>query len=213
MTTHLHGGEFAVDPTPTAEIDRLEAVFEPLATAVRDLVDATIRTTVEDDEVGLVAKEVAALVARLQASQLPGPAGVRFNTEGRSWNWGNAVVGRRNALAPPVVTVHDLPNRSAHADVELGAAYEGPPGMVHGGVAALLLDQLMGETASGFTKVTMTGTLTLRYLRATPLGPLRLEAHVASDVGRKVVVKAHIGDAAGPTVEAEGLFIVPRWAV
>ena len=58
-----------------------------------------------------------------------------------------------------------------HADVVLGAAYEGPPGLVHGGVAAMLLDHLMGETASaGHSRVTLTGTLTMRYRRGTPSG-------------------------------------------
>ena len=56
----------------------------------------------------------------------------------------------------------------------------------------------------------MTGTLTLRYLRATPLGKLRAEAWVESREGRKSVVRGHLADEDGPTVEAEGLFILPR---
>ena len=90
--------------------------------------------------------EVDTLVARLRAEQLAGPAGVRYNSEGRSWGWGNAVVGRRNAIAPPLDIVHDAESESAYAEFTLGAAYEGPPGMVHGGVSALLLDQIMGGT-------------------------------------------------------------------
>ncbi|MDN4176103.1 PaaI family thioesterase, partial [Nocardioides sp. SOB77] len=35
----------------TAEVARLEAVHRPLADSVRELVDATIRTTVDDEEV------------------------------------------------------------------------------------------------------------------------------------------------------------------
>lgn len=204
-------GGFIHDDIPTAEVDRREAVTRPLADAVRELVDATIRTTVSDDEVEQVRLEVEALVDRLRAEQLPGPAGVRFNSEARAWNWGNAVVGERNAIAPPMVVVHD-PSGLVHADVVLGAAYEGPPGLVHGGVAAMLLDHLMGETASGFKRVTFTGTLTMRYRRGTPLGPLRLEGRVDREEGRKVWVVASIADAEGVTVEAEGVFIVPAWA-
>lgn len=203
---------FILEETPTGEVDRREKVVAELAESVRDLIDATIRSTVDDDEVRAVREEVDALVARLRASQLDGPAGVRYNAEGRSWNWGNAVVGQRNPIAPPLEIVHDGAG-SAHADVMLGAAYEGPPGMVHGGVAALLLDQVMGETASGFKRLTMTGTLTLRYRRGTPLGPVRIESRIASESGRKITVQAHlVGPDGQPTVEATGLFIIPSWA-
>jgi acyl-coenzyme A thioesterase PaaI-like protein len=203
---------FIHEEIPTEQVEQREKVLSSLTDAVRDLVDATIRSTVADDELDALRAEVEALTARLRAAQLPGPAGVRYNSEGRSWNWGNAVVGRGNAVAPPVDITHDEFG-SAYAELTLGAAYEGPPGMVHGGVSALLLDQIMGETASGFKRLTMTGTLTLRYRRPLPLGPVRLEARIAGESGRKITVEARIGvpgeDAA---VEATGLFLIPSWA-
>lgn len=210
-------GGFVHDPTPTAEVQRREAALGPLAATVRELVDATIRTTVDDDELRAVGAELEALVERLQVGQLPGPPGVRFNSEGYAWNWGNAAVGLANAIAPPLEIVHEEPGR-AYADVQLGAAYEGPPGLVHGGVSAMLLDHIMGETAAnGFTRITFTGTLTMTYRRGTPLGALRLQCHIDREEGRKVWVVASIAPADrqsqdGPTVEAEGVFIVPAWA-
>ncbi|MDN4174216.1 PaaI family thioesterase [Nocardioides sp. SOB77] len=202
---------FVEEDLSTAEVDRLEAVHRPLADSVRELVDATIRTTVDDEEVAAVRAEVDALVARLRARQIEGAAGVRYNAEGRTWSWGNAVVGERNALAPPLDVVRD-PDGLVHADTLLGAAYEGPPGMVHGGVGALLLDHVMGVTASARKRVTFTGTLTMRYVRSTPLGPVRLESRIDREEGRKVFVVATLADPDGVTVEAEGVFIVPRWA-
>ena len=203
---------FIHDDIPTEEVERREKALFALTDAVRDLVDATIRSTVADEELTAVRAEVDALVARLRAAQLPGPAGVRYNSEGRSWNWGNAVVGRGNAVAPPVEIVHDGFG-SAHAEMTLGAAYEGPPGMVHGGVSALMLDQIMGETASGFKRLTMTGTLTLRYRRPLPLGPVRMEARIAGEQGRKITVEAQIGvPGEAAAVEATGLFLIPSWA-
>jgi len=201
---------FVHEDLPTAEVDRREAVKRPLADLVRELVDATIRTTVDDDEVRAVHEELEALVARLRVSQLPGSAGGRYNSERRAWHWGNAVIGAHNAIAPPMTVVHDEPGR-AHADIELGAAYEGPPGLVHGGVTAMMLDHLMGETASGMTRPTFTGTLTMRYRRGTPLGPLHLEGRVDREEGRKVFVVATISDADGVTVEADGIFIEPAF--
>ena len=205
-------GGFRHEEVPTAEVDRLEAASAPLAASVRDLVDAAIRTTVPEAEVRAAQARIEALTERLRAKQLPGPAGVRFNSEARSWSWGNAVIGLRNAIAPPLEISHER-SGVAHASAVLGAAYEGPPGLVHGGVSAMLLDHLMGETASAaFTRVTFTGTLTVSYRRSTPLGRLRLDARIASEEGRNVWVVASISDADGITVEAEGLFIVPAWA-
>ena len=106
-----------------------ESLKRPLTEAVRDLVDATIRTTVDDDEVRAVRQELEALVARLRAEQLPGSAGGRYNSERRAWHWGNAVIGAHNAIAPPMTVCTRV--RPGHADIVLGAAYEGPPGLVH----------------------------------------------------------------------------------
>jgi hypothetical protein len=59
----------------------------------------------------------------------------------------------------------------------------------------------------------MTGRLTLHYRRPTPLGALSGEAWIDRVEGYKTTVKGHLKDAEGnPTVEAEGLFILPRWA-
>lgn len=203
-------GGLTFSDLPSAEVDRLESYLVPLARSVRALIDATIRTTVESEEIRRVQAEIDAATAALRARQLPGPAGLHYNAEGRSWAWGNAVIGVRNALAVPMEVQRDE-SGLVYSDVVLGASYEGPPGKVHGGVLALLLDHLMGDTASGRERPTMTGTLTVRYRRATPLGALRLEGRIDRHEGHKTIVLAHIADAEGITVEAEGIFVVPRW--
>lgn len=194
------------------QIARQAAVHGPLAQAVRDLVDATIRTEVDGAEIAAVQTEVAALTDRLRARQIEGSYGVRVGPDGRrTRTWGNAVVGLRNAVAPPLVMAHD-PEGRAWSDFTLGAAYEGPPGLVHGGVAAMILDQVLGEAAGAGGRPGMTGTLTVRYRRPTPLGPLRAEAHIERHDAHKTFVEGAISDAGGVTVEAEGLFILPQWA-
>lgn len=193
------------------ELERQRALYGPFAEAVRGLVDATIRTEVDDDEVRAVQAEVEALTARLRSRQIDGAYGVRFSAGGRGRPWGNPVVGLRNPAAPPVVVERD-PSGRAWADFHLGAAFEGPPGLVHGGVSAMILDQLLGEATGAGGKPGMTGTLTLRYRRGTPLGDLRGEAWIERSEGIKTWAKGHLADAEGVTVEAEGLFILPRWA-
>ena len=201
------------DDISDEELERQTSLYGPLTQAVRELVDATIRSTVDDDEIRSVQKEVEALTARLRASQLDGPYGVRFGSTGRGRPWGNTVVGLRNACAPPLVVEHDpSANGEVWADFHLGAAYEGPPGLAHGGVAAMILDQMLGEAASAGGKPGMTGTLTIRYHRGTPLGDLRAEGWIDRVEGIKTFAKGHLKDAEGVTVEAEGTFILPRWA-
>ena len=84
------------------ELDRQRAVYGPLAQSVRELVDAVIRTEVDDDELRAARAEIEAITERLRKRQLDGAFGVRFNPDGGSRAWGNAVVGLRNAVAPPL---------------------------------------------------------------------------------------------------------------
>lgn len=193
------------------EIERQRLLYGPFTDAVRGLVDATIRTEVDDDEVRAVQAEVEALTERLRTRQLDGAYGVRFSSGGRGRPWGNPVVGLRNAAAPPVVVERD-PSGRAWSSFHLGAAFEGPPGLVHGGVSAMILDQLLGEATGAGGKPGMTGTLTMRYRRGTPLGDLSAEAWIERSEGIKTWARGHLSDAEGVTVEAEGLFILPRWA-
>lgn len=201
----------ALEDIDSAEIERRAAVYGPLADAVRDLVDATIRTTVDDDTVRAVAATIRAATARLRESQIEGGFGIRYTTGGVPMPWGNAAIGLRNAVAPPLHVVAGADGVHT-AEVELGAAYEGATGHVHGNVCALVLDHVAGSAASHGERPHVTGTLTLRYRRPTPLGPLRARARIERTEGWKTFVTATLADAAGVTIEAEGVFIVPAWA-
>ncbi|MBF4163830.1 PaaI family thioesterase [Nocardioides acrostichi] len=193
------------------ELDRQRDLYGPFTDVLRDLVDAGIRTEVGEAEIHGVQVELEAIVARLRERQIPGAYGVRYTSSRRSRAWGNSVVGVRNAIAPPL-RVHWHPDATGEvwADFELGAAYEGPPGLVHGGICSLLLDQLLGESAGCAQRAGMTATLTLTYRAPTPLGPLRGEAWVDRHEDRKTWCRGHLIGPEGVTVEAEGLFIQPR---
>ncbi|MBD0323498.1 MAG: PaaI family thioesterase, partial [Aldersonia sp.] len=153
------------------EIRRRRAIYEPLTDAVRDLVDAAIRTEADADTVAEVLDLVQSATDRLRERQLAGAFGVRFASSGESMPWGNPVIGIRNPIAPPMVIERD-DTGAVSSDFTLGAAYEGPTGMVHGGICALLLDHLLGEAASADGSPSLTGEITVRFVRATPLGPL-----------------------------------------
>jgi acyl-coenzyme A thioesterase PaaI-like protein len=195
----------------TDEVERLRSVYEPLTQSVRELIDATIRSEVDAETVAAAKAEIDAATARLRAKQLDGPFGVRYNADGRSMAWGNVVIGLRNPVAPPLVIQHE-PSGKVTTDFHLGAPYEGPPGHVHGGVCALILDHILGETASDPARPALTGTISFRYVRATRLGNLHAEASIVRTEGVKTFAIGHLADDEGVTVEAEGVFIVPKWA-
>lgn len=190
-----------------------QAVYGGLTDALRRLNEASLRTTVPTEVAIDVRRQVEELTALLEASMIPANFGVVVTNNGRVRGYGNAVVGLRNPFAPPLTIVQDRVKGGATSEFFLNALYEGPPGMVHGGVVALVLDQIFGEAAAAGGTPGMTGTLTLRYKKPTALGALTAEAWVASSAGIKTIVKGWLKDAEGDiTVEAEGLFILPRWA-
>lgn len=200
------------------EFAREQAVYGGLTDALRRLGEASLRTTVDAETVRLATAQVEEIAKTLEAEMIPASFGVVVTTSGHVRGYGNAVVGLRNPIAPPLKIVQDHEEGSASSEFALNALYEGPPGKVHGGVAALVLDQVFGEAAAAGGSPGMTGTLTLRYLKPTALGRCSAKAWVhrppgVAQRGIKTVVKGWLKDAEGEvTVEAEGLFILPRWA-
>lgn len=203
--------EYTRENLSADEVARLRGIYEPLTQSVRELIDATIRTEADAEAVTAVKAEIDRATARLRDTQLEGAFGIRFGDDGDQMPWGNAVIGVRNPLAPPLV-LHRADDGSVSSHFHLGAAYEGPPGHVHGGVSALILDHVLGECASPPSKPQLTGTISLRYLRPTPLGKLRAEARIERVEGIKTFAAGHISDVNGVCVQAEGVFITPRWA-
>ena len=194
------------------EFDRLQDLYGPLAQAVRGLIDATVRTAADEDTIRTATDAVNAVTASLHPLSSEGWQGLRHADTGRPLLFTNPAAGQRNPVAPPMVIHHD-PDGRCWSEFTLGAAYEGPPGTAHGGISALVLDHLLGEAASGgLVKPRFTGTITVRYLRGTPLGRLRAEAFVERCEDYKTYARGFISDADGPTVEAEGVFITPAWA-
>lgn len=203
--------DFGFDVITDEEYERQRALYGPLTEAVRRLIYASLHTEIDADTVEEAQAKIEAVAEILESRQRASVQVVHEET-GRPLAWANPAVGLRNAIAPPMVIHHEDDGR-CWSEFTLSGAYEGPPGWVHGGICALVLDHLLGEAASeGLTKPKFTGTISLRYLRGTPLGPLRAEAYVERVEGVKTFARGYLLDAEGPTVEAEGVFIQPAWA-
>ncbi|HYA67281.1 MAG TPA: hypothetical protein VED63_00990, partial [Acidimicrobiales bacterium] len=71
-----------------------------------------------------------------------------------------------------------------------------------------VFDEMLGAANIAVGQPGMTGTLTIRYRRPTPImTPLRLEAAFVSRDGRKITTRGAIYDGEELTAEAEGIFI------
>jgi len=120
------------------------------------------------------------------------------------------LIGLANPLAPPIV-IGSSGERSARASVTFGSAYEGPPGCVHGGFVAAAFDEVLGFVQSLSGAGGMTGTLTIRYRKPTPLHTeLFFDAEIERIEGRKIFATGRVFAGDVMTAEAEGVFISMR---
>ncbi len=118
------------------------------------------------------------------------------------------ITGALNPVAPPIRMWRD--GATVRGAGQIPTSLNGPPNGAHGGFVAAVLDELLGLAgvvagAGGFT-----GTLTVRYLKLTPIGvDLDLEAHVQSVDGRKVTTTGSISANGEVCATAEAIFIRP----
>ena len=118
------------------------------------------------------------------------------------------LTGLSNPIAPGLVTEADWDAKTARGFLTFGNAYEGAPGIVHGGFVAAVLDEVLGMVAAMSGTVAMTGEFTVRYRKPTPINrPLRIEARLDRFTGRRVFTSAEMFAGDVRTAECTGLFI------
>jgi acyl-coenzyme A thioesterase PaaI-like protein len=118
------------------------------------------------------------------------------------------IYGPQHPFSPEHVAVQ-MDGSKLSGTARYTQVYEGPPGMVHGGVVAAIFDGLQATVASvGSAARALTHSLTIRYLRGTPIEQdLHLDARIDRIDGRKVFTAATIALGADVTAESTGLFI------
>ncbi|MCU1621708.1 MAG: hypothetical protein JWL79_553 [Frankiales bacterium] len=172
---------------------------DQLADAIRELLEATVRAQGGDivRSTELVRQATASLADPRQGPWVAGGA------EASPYN---AVVGRGNPIAAPVL----LTSRTADGvtgTVRFGTPYEGAPGLVHGGVLAMVMDQLFGDAGIAAQVGGMTIGLEIRYAAPTPIHTdLALEAHVVTAGDRIVEMAGSIRSGETTTVTATATF-------
>ncbi|MEU0411924.1 PaaI family thioesterase [Streptomyces griseorubiginosus] len=193
------------------ELELQKAAVTRLGTELRALMEATVRTDTTPDTLHRLADGVRHLTGELSGqrrarAEIPEvdefPAGARMYSP---------VVGAGSPLAPPVVITPAGDGLLGRCT--LGIAHEGPPGYGHGGMSAMLLDELMGRACANAGTPGLTVSLEIRYRRPVPLEThLRIHARVTGRDHRKIQVTGSItteSDPAVPLATGEALFVTP----
>lgn len=191
-----------------------------LADATRRVIRGVRVTAVDADARNRAAALLAEAAAVLEAEVAPGPI----------WQTGltsldqfdphaplseifpfSPALGRRNPVAPTIeVEVSD--DKVVHGTATFTEPYGGPPfDTCHGGVIALVYDDIVGLAAMVGAGGGMTARLTVNYRRPTPLyRPITLRAWLEEHEGRKFVARGEMRLDGELLSEADGLFIQPR---
>ena len=168
------------------------AAVGDLGDALRELVGAAVLTELPLENLAAAAAAARDLAGTLrrEARGLSEIADVDDPEVGERWY--NPVYGPGNPLAPPL-TVHVSAEGEVRGTVTLGKPYEGPPGLVHGGFVATLLDHALARAARSAGHGGLTASLTVTYRRPVPLGvPLVLEGRLESVEGRRATAHARL---------------------
>ena len=137
------------------------------------------------------------------------PSGTETKPAGEQLAWHfsfSPVVGILCPQSPPIEMTFDGERIRGRAVVD--ARFGGPPHTVHGGVVALIFDEVLGNTNYCLGLGAMTGTLSVRYQRPTPLDrELELAGWLDRVEGRKIFTKGTISVDGEVTASAEGVFL------
>ncbi len=194
------------EPPPSGQ----RAAWHRLAAGIRAVNEALMDMDASEDDLEAAADALHQFAENLEKTrtgrQLWGfgesaPAGTTRAMLDRS-----PIVGLGNPVAPPLTFA--VEGDQVVGRGQFGLQYEGPPNSVHGGFVAAALDELLGMAQSLSGKAGMTGTLTIRYRKPTPLHTeLTMAARVDRVEGRKIFTTGELRVGEVLCAEAEGIFI------
>jgi len=208
------GGHPGVDgPAASTGDDALNRV----AAAMRRISHVVVGNPLPDDDLADAAHRLAELAERLEAvapaekilRQFPDPDG-----HPQDFFPTSPMTGVASPISPPI-EVWAVLGAEGYREIRgrgaFGYQFEGPPTCVHGGVIAELFDELLGLANLAANQPGMTGTLSVRYHRPTPLlAPLELAARYTGRERRKIFTWGGIFCDGELTAEAEAVFIEVR---
>jgi acyl-coenzyme A thioesterase PaaI-like protein len=192
------------------EVTPERAAMRRLGDAARALIERMFATSVPLPAVEEAIESLEAVHRRLDAypaGRIPeGFSEASTSGDPHAFFDNSPLMGRANPLAPPITTA--IEDNRVVGLVRFGAAYEGAPGCVHGGFVAAAFDEVLGMAQSLTGTPGMTGTMTVRYRKPTPLyTDLRFEGWVDRVEGRKIFTLGRALHDDEVTAEADAVFI------
>jgi acyl-coenzyme A thioesterase PaaI-like protein len=195
---------------------------ERLAEALRGLCAEIVACDAPDEIFQEAAETAEAFIRKLEQE----PRRVRrvgktmqeeLRTIGKRYHYGDLIhfsplAGPANPLAPPLTILKENEDLLT-GHVRFSAAYEGGPGIVHGGYIAAVFDELLGLVQSLTGKAGMTGTLRVRYRNPCPLNTdLRMEGRVQGLEERKISTRGtlHAGNLLVADATATFILLEPK---
>lgn len=197
-----------------SEYDKVRANF---ADEVRAVVNELLSTSASIDDVRAAHQHVANAVTLLKQRQhddnFEGASEAAFAAVG-SFLDRSPIIGAINPLAVPMQITTELDDTGttiAIGRITFSAAYEGPPGCVHGGFIAASFDEVLGVAQSISGNPGMTVNLTIDYRSPTPLHqPLVFRGEIERIDGRKILTRGTLHHGNTLCAEASGLFVSMR---
>ncbi len=193
------------EPTTDGRIETAKQIRRLMRAVIVQNVGASVW-----EKVGGELKEIA---DKVDKETVPGQSMrviQRNNDDGSSENMflTSPVSGPVNPISAPVKWTANPDGNGVLGIAVFDDQHEGPPTCVHGGILALVFDELLGAAniRAGFAG--MTGTLSIRYSSPTPLHKeVKLYGECLGKDGRKIRSIARAEVEGVITATAEGVFI------
>jgi acyl-coenzyme A thioesterase PaaI-like protein len=185
-----------------------------LAAAMRQVIGRLVQSNAPESELSAAADALERYAEQLASHERL----KRYEGFGESANAGDVgaffdqspLIGLANPLAPPI-RIEQTGDQTATGHVNFGAAYEGPPGCVHGGFVAAAFDEVLGYVQSLAGSPGFTGTLAITYRSPTPLfTELAIRCGIDGQERRKTFASGRIYAGDRLCAEAEAIFIAAR---
>jgi uncharacterized protein (TIGR00369 family) len=118
--------------------------------------------------------------------------------------------GAANTAGMHLVFERDDVARRVRGRFRLSARYQGAPGMIHGGIIAVLLDEALGKACRFHDVRAVTAELAVEYLRPVKVDEeISVEAFVHERKERNLFVEGEIRDVAGRVLaRGRGRFVI-----
>lgn len=205
-------GDFRIGepPEPTAEY----VVRRRIGAALKQVTERMVRCDASMADLEAIAAELEAVAARTAGFGRRSQSAIyqKFFSRTASHNEVLDILdyeiftGLSTPISPPMTLWLD--GDRVRGKANLGLTFQGPPGRVHGGVIAAMLDVLMAKTQDLSGTMGVTGTLNIRFIRATPLKTdIDMEARILRTEGRKLFCEGRFFVGGQQTVHAEGIWI------